>query len=93
MRTIKYTNKFKKDYKREKAGQLAKKVESLLNETTDLLKVDIPLPDRYSDHQLSGNLGDCRECHIRPDLLLIYRKPDDSTLELVRLGSHSELFG
>jgi mRNA interferase YafQ len=93
MRTIKYTNKFKKDYKREKGGQLAKKVESLLNETTDLLKVDIPLPDRYSDHQLSGNLGDCRECHIRPDLLLIYRRPDDSTLELVRLGSHSELFG
>ena len=93
MRTIKYTNKFKKDFKREKAGQLGKKVESLLNDTTDLLKVDKPLPDQYSDHQLSGNLSDCRECHIRPDLLLIYRKPDDSTLELVRLGSHSELFG
>ncbi len=93
MRTIKYTNKFKKDFKREKAGQLGKKVESLLNDTTDLLKVDKPLPDRYSDHQLSGNLSDCRECHIRPDLLLIYRKPDDSTLELVRLGSHGELFG
>jgi mRNA interferase YafQ len=92
MRTIKYTTKFKKDYKREKAGQLGKKVESLLNDA-DLLKIDKPLPDRYADHQLSGNLSDCRECHIRPDLLLVYRKPDDSTLELVRLGSHSELFG
>ena len=93
MRTIKYTNKFKKDFKREKSGQLGKKVESLLNDTADLLKGDKALPDRYSDHQLSGDLSDCRECHIRPDLLLIYRKPDDSTLELVRLGSHSELFG
>jgi len=45
MRTIKYTNKFKKDFKREKAGQLGKKVESLLNDATDLLKVDEPLPD------------------------------------------------
>jgi mRNA interferase YafQ len=93
MRTIKYTSKFKKDFKREKAGQLGKKVESLLNETTDLLKADRPLPDRHSDHQLSGDLNDCRECHIRPDLLLIHRKPDQDTLELVRLGSHSELFG
>ena len=58
MRTIKYTNKFKKDFRREKSGQLGKKVESLLNGTADLLKVDTPLPDRYSDHQLSGNLSD-----------------------------------
>lgn len=93
MRTIRYTNKFKKDFKREKAGQLGKKIATLLQETTDLLKADEALPDRYSDHQLSGDLNDCRECHVRPDLLLIYRKPDDSTIELVRLGSHSELFG
>jgi len=37
--------------------------------------------------------GDHRECHLRPDLLLIYRKPNPETLQLVRLGSHSELFG
>jgi len=46
MRTIKYTNKFKKDFKREKSGQLGKKVESLLNDTADLLKGDKALPDR-----------------------------------------------
>jgi mRNA interferase YafQ len=40
---------------------------------------------------LSSNWQDCRDCHIRPDLVLIYRKPDDQTLQLVRLGSHSEL--
>ena len=37
------------------------------------------------------NLYDDRDCHIRPDLVLIYRKPDDDTLQLVRLGSHGEL--
>jgi mRNA interferase YafQ len=42
---------------------------------------------------LSGDWAGCRECHVRPDLLLIYRKPDADTLRLARLGSHSELFG
>jgi len=40
-----------------------------------------------------GEWADHRECHLRPDLLLIYRKPNPETLQLVRLGSHSELFG
>ena len=39
-----------------------------------------------------GEWADNRDCHIRPDLILIYRKPDADRLELVRLGSHSELF-
>ena len=50
-----------------------------------------PLPHRYFDHPLLGELQDCRDCHIRPDLVLIYKTPDADTLELVRLGSHSEL--
>jgi mRNA interferase YafQ len=41
---------------------------------------------------LSGNWAGYRECHLKPDLLLIYCKPDASTLRLARLGSHSELF-
>ena len=52
---------------------------------------DEPLPHRYFDHPLGGEWKDHRDCHIRPDLILIYRKPDDASLELVRLGSHSEL--
>ena len=48
-------------------------------------------PRRYFDHSLGGEWNDHRDCHIRPDLVLIYRKPDNSTLELIRLGSHSEL--
>ncbi|MGH6988435.1 MAG: type II toxin-antitoxin system YafQ family toxin [Stellaceae bacterium] len=56
-----------------------------------MLAADLPLPRRYFDHALSGEWQDFRDCHIRPDLILIYRKPDEATLELVRLGSHGEL--
>jgi mRNA interferase YafQ len=51
----------------------------------------LPLPRRNFDHPLAGEWSDYRNCHIKPDLILIYRKPDDNSLELVRLGSHSEL--
>ena len=54
---------------------------------------DQPLDVCYRDHDLSGNWAGYRECHIKPDLLLIYRKSDNSVLRLARLGSHSELFG
>lgn len=57
----------------------------------ELLAADQPLPRRNFDRALSGEWNDHRDCHIRPDLVLIYRKPDDTSLELVRLGSHSEL--
>ena len=60
-------------------------------EAVNLLSADTPLPRRNFDHPLSGEGNDHRDCHIRPDLILIYRKPDDDSLELVRLGSHSEL--
>ena len=60
-------------------------------EVVNLLADDTPLPRRNFDHTLSGEWNDHRDCHIRPDLVLIYRKPDDESLELVRQGSHSEL--
>ena len=66
---------------------------------TDLLPVlaalanDQPLAPRYHDHDLSGRWEGYRECHIKPDLLMIYRKLDTKTLRLARLGSHGELFG
>jgi len=49
----------------------------------NLLAADTPLPRRSFDHPLSGEWNDHRDCHIRPDLVLIYRKPDDGSLELV----------
>jgi mRNA interferase YafQ len=59
-------------------------------EVVDMLAGDKPLPRRNFDHPLTGEWNDHRDCHVRPDLVLIYRKPDDTSLELVRLGSHSE---
>ncbi len=92
MRTIKYTAKFKKDYKREeKSGHHRVTLDTILLSIIKLLAMDGALQSRYRDHQLSGDWKDHRDCHIKPDLILIYRKPDDVTLELVRLGSHSEL--
>jgi mRNA interferase YafQ len=91
MRDVKYTNRFKRDYRREKSGLHSKKLDALLMEVVDLLAVDAKLPPRNSDHPLSGEWTDHRDCHLKPDLVLIYRKPDADRLELVRLGSHSEL--
>jgi mRNA interferase YafQ len=91
MRTIKYTSRFKRDYRREQSGILGKKLDKLLLDAVNLLADDEPLPARHLDHALAGEWNDHRDCHLRPDLVLIYRKPDDESLELVRLGSHSEL--
>jgi mRNA interferase YafQ len=88
MRDIKYTSRFKRDYKREQSGRYREKLDALLMEAVNLLA--LTLPRRYFDHQLSAEWNDQRDCHIKPDLILIYRKPDDASLELVRLGSHSE---
>ena len=56
-----------------------------------MLANDEPLPARHHDHSLAGEWMDHRDCHVKPDLVLIYRKTDEITLDLVRLGSHSEL--
>ena len=82
------TNQFKRSYKKLK-----------LTDSEDLAYIDIvynllcgnDLIDKYKDHQLKGNMKDFRECHIKPDLLLIYMI-DDTLLKLVDIGSHSDLF-
>jgi len=91
MREIRFTGRFKRDYKREKSGRQGKIVDAALMEAVNLLAADKPLPRHYFDHQLSGDWADHRDCHIKPDLILIYRKPDDEHLDLVRLGSHSKI--
>ncbi len=91
MRVVRYTSRFKRDYRREKSGQHGKRLNTLLMEVVNLLVANKPLPHRNFDHALSGEWGDHRDCHLRPDLVLIYRLPDDQSVELVRLGSHSEL--
>jgi mRNA interferase YafQ len=85
MRKIEFTNQFKRDFK--KHGSL----EAALVEVVYKLLNDEPLPEKYRDHALSGNWSDHRDCHVRPDFVLIYRLDREDILTLVRLGSHSEL--
>ena len=92
MRTIERTTAFRRDFKRETRGQHRRDLDSLVSTVVSLLAEDKPLPEKNRDHGLGGAWADCRECHLKPDLLLIYRKPDSDVLQLVRLGSHSELF-
>ena len=92
MRTIERSSAFKRDYKREAKGQHRLTLDTDLMPILVALADDQPLEQRHRDHDLSGNWVGYRECHIKPDLLLIYKKPDDVTLRLARLGSHSELF-
>lgn len=89
MRQIIQTNQFKRDYKKI-AGSGRYSVDDILA-VVDILAHDKPLPDKYRDHVLVGEWKGCRECHIRPDWLLIYLK-ENNDLILVRMGSHSELF-
>ena len=91
MRTIKRTGKFKRDFKRELKGPHGIALVAELPTLLHALASDQPLEAAQRDHALSGDWKDYRDCHVKPDLVLIYRKPDSETLQLVRLGSHSEL--
>jgi mRNA interferase YafQ len=91
MRTIEWSTAFKRDYKRVSKGQGRLALEAALGQVVAALAEDRPLDARNRDHDLSGDWAGYRECHLKPDLLLIYRKSDD-TLKLARLGSHRELF-
>ncbi len=91
MRAIRRTKRFKRDYKREKSGRHGKTLDAVLREVLELLVDDKSLPHSNFDHPLTGDWVDHRDCHIKPDLVLIYRKPDDEHLDLVRLGSHGEI--
>jgi len=91
MREIERTSRFKRDYKRETKGRHRASLDESLIAVLRALVMDTPLPERYRDHALSGDWSGYRDCHIKPDLVLIYEKPDDDTLRLIRIGSHSEL--
>ncbi|CAG9183800.1 mRNA interferase toxin YafQ [Cupriavidus laharis] len=91
MRVIERTTQFKRDFKREQKGPHRNTLAAAFVEVVTALANDEPLSARHKDHRLTGEWKDFRDCHVKPDLVLIYRVPDDETLQLVRLGSHSEL--
>lgn len=90
--TVDFTYNFKKGYKRvKKQGKDISKLDNVIKQLTN----DIMLEPKYRDHKLYDNkkFKDCRECHIEPDWLLIYKTDNNQLiLLLVETGSHSELF-
>jgi mRNA interferase YafQ len=91
MREIERTTQFRRDYKREARGRHRATLDASLAAVLVPLMNDEALAERFRDHALSGEWSGFRDCHVKPDLVMIYEKPDESTLRLVRLGSHSEL--
>jgi len=92
MRIIEYSSTFKKDFKRENKGKYKKILDKELKVILTRLVNNRSLESKYRNHDLSGNWAGYSECHIKPDLLLIYSKSCTNILRLVRLGSHSNLF-
>lgn len=87
---VDFTTQFKKDIKlAKKQGKDTDKIFEVLEKLAN----DEVLEAKYKDHCLTGDYKDCRECHIEPDWLLIYKKYESELiLMLVRTGSHSDLF-
>ena len=84
------TTQFKKDYKMAIKRNLPI---NELDKVIELLSLDAPLPEKYLDHDLSGNWKGFRECHIQPNWLLLYKISNNKLiLTLSRTGSHSDLF-
>ena len=84
MRTIKRTSQFKTDFKRllrEKSRRTNSDLYEEIERIFQALADDQPLDAKYNDHSLKGNWKDFRDCHIRPDLVLIYRLTSDDVIE------------
>lgn len=94
MRKIDWTRQFKRDYKRVQSHpRYRSDLEMVLPAVLDRLVADQELDPKLKDHALTGEMAGFRECHLRPDLLLVYAKAESThSLILMRIGSHSELF-
>lgn len=90
MKELRQTGQFKRDLKRyqNSKDKLAKLVDVL-----ELLRQEMPIPPSYKPHILTGDYKGCMECHIQGDFLLVWLDEETNTITLLRLGSHSEIFG
>ena len=89
MKTLRYSTQYRKDFKKYK--NQPKKLQKLL-EIFRLLENEQELPKALKVHRLAGQYKDCMECHIEGDFLLIWFDTDSDIIQVLRLGSHSELF-
>jgi len=88
---LKYSNRFKKDLRRYKHNR-AVLIE--LEKVLEILVKGEKLPAKNNNHRLIGEFKDCFECHVKPDVLLIYKiEKLEITILFLRIGSHAELFG
>ena len=90
MKRLFASGQYKKDYKRYRNHPQKM---AALKIVLDMLANEQPIPKEYSPHILHGNYRGCMECHVGNDFLLIWVDEQRDIIELVRLGSHSELFG
>lgn len=90
MKKLRFSKQYKKDAKRyrNQPDKMAKVVNIL-----QMLRDDIPIPPEYKPHTLKGKFKGCMECHIEDDILLIWIDENENQIGILRLGSHSELFG
>lgn len=86
-RAVSVTNQFKRDAKKQCMNLVTPQWIEVMN----CLINGLPVPTRYANHPLKGEWVGCMDCHIKPDLVLIYEFIGDNDLLLHRLGSHSEL--
>lgn len=89
MKEVYFTTKAKKDLKKYKTNP--KKMRNLYK-VLNMLVNNVKLPAIYKAHELAGQYKGCMECHIEGDFLLIWIDENNNTIEILRLGSHSELF-
>lgn len=90
MKILRFSSQYKKDAKRFR--NQPKKMEKVVK-ILGMLRDDIPIPPEYSPHMLKGDYKGCMECHIEDDFLLIWIDETENQIGILRLGSHSELFG
>lgn len=88
---IYYTKQFQKSFNKVLSSGKVKRIN--IEKVVDILCKDNKLPEKYQNHKLHGEYDGYEECHIKGDLVLIYKKKEEKLiLILVDLGSHSELF-
>ncbi|MCM1037441.1 MAG: type II toxin-antitoxin system YafQ family toxin [Bacteroides sp.] len=90
MKVLRFSSQYKKDAKRYR--NQPKKMEKVA-EILRMLRDDIPIPQEYSPHMLKGDYKGCMECHVEGDFLLVWIDETENQIGVLRLGSHSELFG
>lgn len=89
MKRIFPSTQYKKDYKKYRHNPIKK---AALRKLLNILIEDNPIPQEYKPHKLQGDYKGCMECHILNDFLLIWIDETKNIIELIRLGSHAELF-